>query len=76
MSQYPTVTRYPLTDLVHDSGHEEPDLHEHEVGGRVKVGEVDEGEVVVEAGGNCTKIGLPVKSILSKRKGHWEVLFS
>ena len=27
-------------------------------------------------GGNCIKIGLPGKLILSKRKGLWEVLFS
>ena len=30
----------------------------------------------VRAGGNCIKIGLPGKLILSKRKGLWEVLFS
>ena len=32
--------------------------------------------VVIVAGGNCIKIGLPGKLILSKRKGLLEVLFS
>ena len=42
-------------DLVHESCEEEPDLHEHEVGGRVEDGEAVEGYVVVhsvEGGGN------------------------
>ena len=43
------ILYFKSADLVHDSGQEEPDLHEHEVGCRVEVGQVDEGEVVVEA---------------------------
>ena len=29
-----------------------------------------------QTGGNCIKVGLPGKLILSKRKGLWEDLFS
>ena len=42
-------------DLVNKSCEEEPDLHEHEVGGRVEDGEAVEGHVVVhrvEGGGD------------------------
>ena len=38
-----------FSNLVKDPCHEEPHLHEHEVCGGVEVGEVDEGEVVVQA---------------------------
>ena len=38
---------YPC--LIDETGDEQPDLHEHEVGGGVEVGEAVEGEVVVEA---------------------------
>ena len=45
---------------------------------RVRVGAVHRvGDVAAELpGGNCIKIGLPGKRILSKRKGLREVLFS
>ena len=35
--------------LVDETCQQEPGLHEHEVGGRVKIGEADKGEVGIEA---------------------------
>ena len=44
------VPRRPqITNLVDEARHEEPDLHEDEVGGGIEDGEVCEGQVVVEA---------------------------
>ena len=44
------VPRRPqITNLVDETRHEEPDLHEDEVGGGIEDGEVCEGQVVVEA---------------------------
>ena len=34
------------------------------------------GDIFPPAGTNCIKIGLPGKLILSKRKGHPEIIFS
>ena len=35
--------------LIYNTCEEEPDLHEHEVGGGIEIREADEGEIVVEA---------------------------
>ena len=46
-------TNSSFTDLINYSSHQDSELHEHEVGGWVKVGEVDEWKVVVETVEEC-----------------------
>ena len=74
------VKVFSLVQVVHGKvgdvdGQESPDV-EAECGHGEELSVVAADLEVVLPGGNCIKIGLPGKLILSKRKGLWEITFS